>query len=259
MSESIPNSSEPVRARHSRRHTDRDDRVWWGMALILLGALFIVQRMGIVEIHNWWALFILIPAFSSFAAAVSLYHRQGHFSYGVRNSMVGGLFPLAVALLFLFDLDWAVFWPVFILLGGVSMLSNGVGGGSGDPAGGGNVLIRASRPWTILTGLGVFLLGTGFLTRNLNVFDPETVLNHWWGAAILFPALGGLISAGLLYREREKLDWVVLSNLVLAVCVAVPGIVALLGLSWNLVGPIILITAGLVMIIGFQNIERQRL
>jgi hypothetical protein len=228
------------------------------MALILLGILFIVQRMGIVQIRNWWALFILIPAFSSFAAAVSLYRRQGYFSYGVRNSLVGGLFPLAVALLFLFDLSWAVFWPVFIILGGISILSNGVGTESGNSSTG-NSLIRASRAWAIMAGLGAIVLGTGFLTQNMNIFNPETVLFHWWGAAILFPALGGLIASILLYQDRGRLDWAVLGNLALAVCVAVPGIVALLGLSWNLVGPILLITAGLAMILGFQNIGRQRL
>jgi hypothetical protein len=225
--------------------------------LILLGVIFFLQRLGMTSFRNWWAIFILIPAFSSFAAAISLYNRHGYFSPAVRASLVGGLFPLAVALLFLFELDWGIYWPVFIILGGFSVLSNGIRT-SGDDARTVNRLARATLPWAIMTGLGAVALGSGFLMKNTGVFDPSTVLTNWWGLAILFPALGGLIASALLFQERGKLDWMVLSNLLLSVCVAVPGAVALLGLDWNLVGPIILIAAGLALIVGFQGFQREK-
>jgi hypothetical protein len=40
---------------------------WFGVALIALGMLFLVQNYLGYELRNWWALFILIPAIGSFA------------------------------------------------------------------------------------------------------------------------------------------------------------------------------------------------
>ena len=39
-----------------------------------------------------------------------------------RSSAVGGLFILAVALIFLLDLDWGDVWPIFIILAGLAAL-----------------------------------------------------------------------------------------------------------------------------------------
>ena len=35
---------------------------------------------------------------------------------------MGGLAPLLVAIIFLFDLDWGRVWPPFLILGGIAML-----------------------------------------------------------------------------------------------------------------------------------------
>jgi len=40
-----------------------------GGALIVFGLIIMLQNMGLMYLQNWWALFILIPAFGSFAAA----------------------------------------------------------------------------------------------------------------------------------------------------------------------------------------------
>jgi hypothetical protein len=39
------------------------------------------------------------------------------------TTLASGGFPLAVALIFLFNLDWAVVWPVFPIIAGVVMIA----------------------------------------------------------------------------------------------------------------------------------------
>jgi hypothetical protein len=34
----------------------------WGLGLVALGVIFLLQNFGIFIMNNWWAIFILIPA-----------------------------------------------------------------------------------------------------------------------------------------------------------------------------------------------------
>ena len=104
-------------------HHRRGSSLWVGIAFILLGVVFILQTTRLVALHNWWALFILIPAIGSFASAVRNFQRNGNrFTRSVTGSISGGLFMTAVALMFLFRLDWGRYWPIFIVLAGLSIL-----------------------------------------------------------------------------------------------------------------------------------------
>ncbi len=59
---------------------------WFGFALIAVGVLFLVQNYLGYELHNWWALFVLIPAVGFFSSA------------------------------------WYRVWPIFVILAGVGLL-----------------------------------------------------------------------------------------------------------------------------------------
>jgi hypothetical protein len=97
-----------------------------GLVLVLLGVLFLLQNMGVVAVTgNWWAFAILIPAVVSAATAVAQYRRAGNrLTAPVRGSATGALVFTAVALIFLFDLDWGTWWPVFVIIAGISVLLN---------------------------------------------------------------------------------------------------------------------------------------
>ncbi len=98
-----------------------------GIVLIVLGAIFLLQNAGLVIPGNWWALFILIPAAGSFVRAWNNYQAAGNLSGAVRGPLVGGLMLTAVALIFLFDLDWGQLWPVFLIIAGAGALLSGLG------------------------------------------------------------------------------------------------------------------------------------
>lgn len=112
---------------------DEDDRDFWdrapwmgGLILILLGAIFLLRNINVVSINNWWAIFILIPAFGSLANAWRTYKSAGRFTSAVSSALVGGLMMLIVALVFLLNLDWAYVWPVFLIVIGLGALLGGI-------------------------------------------------------------------------------------------------------------------------------------
>ncbi len=100
---------------------------WFGGAvLILLGLIFLLENFGIFPIRNWWALFILIPAFGAFAAAWNRYQDSGgQLTAAVRGSLFGGLILVLITAIFLFDLGSLVWlWPALLILAGVGLLVN---------------------------------------------------------------------------------------------------------------------------------------
>lgn len=93
----------------------------------MLGVGFLAQSFGIIAFENWWALFILIPAIGSFAAAWRRYQEAGgRVTSGVLGSVIGGVVISAIALGFLFNfslgLNWNLIWPLMLILGGLSLL-----------------------------------------------------------------------------------------------------------------------------------------
>lgn len=91
-----------------------------GLALILLGAIFFVENYFGATLNNWWALFILIPALSTFATAYALW-RDGHTEWAT-GPFVAGLGFVALTAIFLLDLPIGRLWPLFLIAAGVALL-----------------------------------------------------------------------------------------------------------------------------------------
>ncbi len=118
MNENLPPSERPTEVSRQR------NPAWLaGAVLIILGVIFLVVNLTGFSIDNWWAVFILIPAFGSLAAAWRMYQSSGgRFTPAARGPLIGGLILLTVASVFLFDLDWGAIWPVFLIIIGVVAL-----------------------------------------------------------------------------------------------------------------------------------------
>ena len=103
--------------------TDSPTRRWMaGLALILVGAIFLIGNLTGFEIHNGWAVFILFPAISNFAQAVDAYRASGGFDRSVTRHAFWGLFFVVLAGSFLLDYSLGLLWPVFLILAGIAFL-----------------------------------------------------------------------------------------------------------------------------------------
>ena len=236
QSESLFPSQLPQRRRHSPTG---------GLILIFLGVVFLLQQTLRFSLQNWWAVFILIPAVGNFGTAFALFRRAGRMTQGVRASFFSGLIVLMVALMFLLDLGWDLYWPLFVLLPGLGLMFAGL------PLPGGRRRTSAvfAGPWLSFTGLGAVLLGLGFLGQNLGWFNLVEFMPRWWAVPILCPALGGLIAAAWLWLAKQA-RLAAISSLAAALIVGAVGLAALLSANWNLIWPVVLIAAGAVMLLG---------
>ena len=225
------------------------NRAFFGILLIVLGAIFLLRQFTSFDFRNWWAIFILIPAFGSFSSAWMIYRHSGRINEGVRSSLGGGLITLTVAVIFLFDLDWTTWWPLMLLVPGFVLFTSGFSlPGSKEAAR--PLAQRLHRPWLGWTGLGVMLLGAGFLAKLLGIYDPALLVRNWWAVAILIPAAGGVLTSLRLVIGGAGFGWAAMSNLVTTAIFAVVGLVAFFGIGWNLLTPIIIIALGLILLIG---------
>ena len=98
----------------------------WGLLLILGGGFLLLQNLTNFRFYNWWALFILIPAFGSFGDAWNRYRDQGRISSKVRSSLLNGLIFSCIAAFFLFGLSLGQYWPALLIVAGLALLVNAV-------------------------------------------------------------------------------------------------------------------------------------
>jgi hypothetical protein len=97
-----------------------------GAILILLGIVFLLQNLGIPFLMNWWALFILIPAFWSYVAAWEIYQDHSRMTRSVAGSLTVGILLTVLSLVFLLNLAIGLFWPFLLIVGGLALLATGL-------------------------------------------------------------------------------------------------------------------------------------
>jgi hypothetical protein len=119
---------EARRQRRAARHAATGGLGWVaGLIMIVLGGVFLLYNMGALSItlHNWWALFILIPALGSFDTAWRAYRAGGNrLTATARGAILAGVILTAITLAFLLELDWTYFGPILLILAGVGVLIN---------------------------------------------------------------------------------------------------------------------------------------
>ena len=91
-----------------------------GVALIGLGVVFLVQNYLGREIHNWWALFILLPVFFTLERGYTSL-QAGRTAEAI-GQLIGGLLLVALIVIFLFDLPFGQIWPIFLIIGLLTLL-----------------------------------------------------------------------------------------------------------------------------------------
>ncbi len=123
INEVEPEQDSPRKRIAKRRQARGGGSPWMvGLVLIAVGVVFLLQNTTGFYINSWWAFFILIPAFGSFENAWRVYQASGSFNASARSSLIGGIVLSAVAAVFLFNLDWVIFGPVMLIVGGAALL-----------------------------------------------------------------------------------------------------------------------------------------
>ena len=109
---------------HHYRTTEKQSERWVGGAvLIALGAIFLMGNFSGYYLHNWWALFILIPAIASFARLAGMYQQSGgELTPAMRGPLIGGIILTTIACTFIFNLSFTIMGPAILIIIGGSML-----------------------------------------------------------------------------------------------------------------------------------------
>ncbi|QEY18887.1 hypothetical protein D0C16_04275 [Cellvibrio sp. KY-GH-1] len=98
-----------------------------GLAVAVIGGLLLAKNLGVdlffLDFHNWWAFFILLAAIGPLQLAYRCYQREG-FGSATLNALVTAGSIIFIALIFLLDLSFGTWWPVFIIIGGLYMMTS---------------------------------------------------------------------------------------------------------------------------------------
>jgi hypothetical protein len=233
-----------------KRRAKSGQSVFWGLALIAVGVVVIMQQMGFIGAgFRWWAIFILVPGFISLSGALSMFIRRRRVSGAVRSMLGSGLIITTVGFLFLLNLPWGVYWPLMLVMFGFSIFLNAFT----DRHAHKSVVSRWFDQFGWWVGLAVMGLGAAFQLQNLDLFsvrDWMGVGSGWWGAFLMLPAAGGLIHALIIILGTKRFPFPAILLAVAGIASLTVGLVALLEQNWNLITPIIIVGAGLAIILG---------
>lgn len=117
-----------MRQRESRSYR-YGDQVVPALLVIAVGVFFLLGNFGIdfpfFNFHNWWAWFILIAAIAPLSHALGRYRRVGVIDGPALHSLLSAAAIVMVALIFILELSWVRWWPIFVIYGGLCMLVRG--------------------------------------------------------------------------------------------------------------------------------------
>ena len=96
--------------------------IFTGLIIAAVGVFLLLRKLGVdlpfLQYHNWWALFILIAAVGPLVQAVQQYQTSNRLDQIVLRHLLLAVTIIIVALIFLLDLRWDRWWPVFLIIGG---------------------------------------------------------------------------------------------------------------------------------------------
>lgn len=101
-------------------------RLFPAVTIIAIGALLLASNLGynlkLFEYGNWWAVLILAAALAPLTRAVEVYRARGRLDAEAAHFLLCAASVTLVATMFLLALDWATWWPLFVILGGLYTL-----------------------------------------------------------------------------------------------------------------------------------------
>ena len=111
-----------------RRGTNPPSHIWIGLVFILGGAIVLLNQRSLLPFElNWWALFILFPAFGALTGAYNRYRSTNDlFEMGVMIPALVGLFMLLLSVSLLLgdaiNMNLKVYWPIILIVLGLGLI-----------------------------------------------------------------------------------------------------------------------------------------
>jgi cation transport ATPase len=103
---------------------------------------------------------------------------------------------------------------------------------------------RSGGSWVV--GAVLILVGIFIILQNLTSFSLE----NWWALLILIPALGAFGNAWRAYQNDERLSAPARASLISGIILTMVAAIFLLNLNWTIIGPVLLILAGIGLLIN---------
>ena len=108
--------------------TNKPSNIWIGLVFIFGGAVVLLNQLNILPFElNWWALFILFPAFGALTGAYNRYRSTNDlFEMGVMIPALVGLFMLLLSVSLFggdaINLNLRVYWPIILIVLGLGLI-----------------------------------------------------------------------------------------------------------------------------------------
>ena len=110
----------------------RENRDRWvvGLILIVLGAIFFLQNLGLELPANWWAAFLLLPAAAAAINGVRTFNRESRLSGNAAASLAIAAVLVVAAVVLLLDIrvNWDLIWPLVLIAIGLGIVLRSFGG-----------------------------------------------------------------------------------------------------------------------------------
>ena len=115
-----------LKAEETAVYKEQRGNIVLGVVFILVGAAVLFSMTTGYTLHNWWALFMLIPAGKMSMELWQDYETNGRLTKKTSGLIIPITVLLTIISIFLFNLSWSIIWPASFIAVGVSIL---VGGG----------------------------------------------------------------------------------------------------------------------------------
>jgi cation transport ATPase len=107
---------------------------------------------------------------------------------------------------------------------------------------------RRARRYSVSWVIGVILILAGFFIMLQNL--TSYALENWWALFILIPAIGAFGNVWRTYQSNNHLSASARVSLIGGIILVMVTAVFLFNLNWTILGPILLILAGMGLLIN---------
>lgn len=104
--------------------TEVANNVSWGISLVFVGVLFLLDNLGIVNgnLNNWWAIFILMPGINLLYASIKTKLNGKRNNLLSNSSFIIGIALILFSLSFLINLKLDYLLPIIVIGLGINLL-----------------------------------------------------------------------------------------------------------------------------------------